>query len=90
MVFFASLRWFLHQKRPRKKPFPKLFYVVFRNRNVVIAILSEKKNPAEAGFLISVCPMKSRLGGNVSCLETFWSFFYLIGDRLTFAQGFEA
>jgi hypothetical protein len=49
----------------------------------------EKMNPAEAGFLVSVCPMKFRLGGNVSCLETLGSFFYLIGDRLTFAQGFE-
>jgi hypothetical protein len=51
---------------------------------------TEKKNPAEAGFLVSVCPMKSRLGGNVSCLETLGSFFYLKGDRLTFNKCLEA
>ena len=49
-----------------------------------------KKNPAEAGFCVSVYPMRSCLGGgNVSCLKSLGTFFYLIGDRLTFGQGFE-
>ncbi len=63
---------------------------MFRNRNAVIANdKAGEKNPAEAEFQVSVFLMKSRLCGNVRCLETLGSFFYLIGDRLTFVQGFE-
>ena len=50
---------------------------------------AEKKNPAAAGFLVSACPMKSCLRSNVGRLQALGTFFYIIGDRLTFGQGLE-
>jgi len=49
-----------------------------------------KKNPAGAGLFVSVCPTGSCLEGNVGRLQALGTFFYLIVNRLTFAQGFEA
>ena len=42
-----------------------------------------------AGFPVPVYPMWSCSGNNVCRLQPLGALFYFIGDRLTFAQGFE-
>jgi len=64
--------------------------VPLREYRAVIAKSAAKKNPAEAGFFVSVYPIRSRSGGgNAGRLEAFGAVLYLKGDRLTFVQGFE-
>jgi len=51
---------------------------------------SPKKEPRRSGVLRIGLADEVLLGGNVGRLETLGTFFYIKGDRLTFAQGFEA
>ena len=52
--------------------------------------MRQKKEPRRGGVLrIDGLSDADLLAGNVGSLQTLGTFFYLKGDRLTFAQGFE-
>jgi hypothetical protein len=55
----------------------------------LLLTFQEKKNPAWAGFFLSVDSMRCHLESNIGRLEALRPFFYLIADRLTFGQRFK-